>query len=595
MQGQWREGTNVGSESDADKYTLLKVLKDSDHVTLWLAQKLNGERAPGHCVLKQIKAGTINEQWKGKRHQLRAAEIGAMIAAFPDKVGYVNLVKVYGCGEWAGQPYLEMEYLDGESLDVYLSQMKGELPAEEVLSLALQLCDALSFLEELPAGITHRDVTTSNIMLVKHRTGSDLTSSDMDAANAGKRSAVLGKRLVLVDLDSALRSEDPLEEIPPDLVDQLGDPANRRVYDIYLAALVIAEMKKGRSIKEDLDRIALEKLLPGKDAFSKALRQALDIDPANRPQSAQAFRQMLTVPQKAGLVDRVMLVLRKGSTSTSVSSGHSVDMVRIDAGNFMWGAEPAEGRGQPGGNAHGVIMQAERMRSIPSKAFDIDLTPVTNRQYMDFIRKTGWRDVPYQDSPLARPYNWDRKEKCPPAGLEDHPVVLVSWADAAAYAKWRNKRLPTEKEWEKAARGELGWAYPWGPDWDRTRCNNLETLLGRDLKDPQAWYYFMKALLFDLERWPKVGAKTPSPVLTTPVMDHAVGASPYGIFDMVGNVWEWTADSPPGGDSNYRIVRGGSWLEGCEGNRTTARLCERIASRMPWIGFRCAKDVPAKG
>jgi formylglycine-generating enzyme required for sulfatase activity len=109
----------------------------------------------------------------------------------------------------------------------------------------------------------------------------------------------------------------------------------------------------------------------------------------------------------------------------------------------------------------------------------------------------------------AKPYNW--RGQIPPTGKENHPVVLVSWDDAVAYCRWltettgRPYRLPTEAEWEKGARGTEGRIYPWGNQWDDRLCNSAES--------------------------EKRG--------TTPVDAYPAGASPYGLLDMAGNVWEW--------------------------------------------------------
>ncbi len=583
---QWQPDMLIGNDSDVNQFRIVRKLADGHAGTIWLANKLRGERANAECVLKQIVGYTLtNDQLHERRsRQEHAVRIGAMFIARTNKAaGFENIMKIYGHGEWQGDPYLELEYIKGESLKERLAKRMSGLSQDEVLNLALQLCDALCFLESLPDRVIHRDITTSNIMLTPRSEATDSESFEIRQDRKDGQQTPLADRLVLIDFESALCDGDPPSEFPPDL----HDPTNLRTYDIYLAAQVIAEMMTGKSIQDELEYRPPDVVLPGNDRLTKALRLALDVDPRKRPLSTVAFRKALATPQKANIRQRLQLLLRRRSIPQAVVSYDK--MIPIPEGDFRYGVETPESTAHTDAR-HTLSGHEIRAKLIFQKGFYIDRTPVTNRQYLEFVRATQRQEVPFHDSPLARPYNWDRKEKRPPRGLEDHPVVLVSWTDAVAYAEWCNKRLPSEKEWEKAARGTKGWIYPWGNEWDPLKCNNLQ-LLGWKLSDKQDWEYFMKAVLFDLETWPKDAHEEPIPALATSVTRYDNGASPYGVLDMSGNIWEWTSDLMAEGRDRY-VVRGGSWLEGPVGVRTTTRIGEWPKSRLPWIGFRCAASAP---
>lgn len=209
---------------------------------------------------------------------------------------------------------------------------------------------------------------------------------------------------------------------------------------------------------------------------------------------------------------------------------------------------------------------ARHVATLP--AFRITRTPVTNEQYAAFVAATGYRapDVDratWQGYGLIHPYARTRRHAWvggrPPDGRGDHPVVLVSHADARAYADWLSEvtglrwRLPTERQWEKAARGPDGRRFPWGDVWDPSRLNSHDQ----------------------------------GPFDTTPVGSHPAGASPYGLLDGAGQVYEWTAtrsgtDTPP----RY-IVKGGSWDDsGCGICRPAARHGRPAELKHILIGFR---------
>lgn len=153
------------------------------------------------------------------------------------------------------------------------------------------------------------------------------------------------------------------------------------------------------------------------------------------------------------------------------------DMVKIPKGKFLYGDDKVE--------------------KILEYDYEIDVFPVTNEQYKQFIDETKREKLPYSKEDWAKPYKWDTEKKTYPEGLENHPVVLVSYEDAVAFCEWRSKkegktdkdsyRLPTEEDWEKAARGEDGREYPWGNDFDFKKLNCADYHVKKVLKDSDAW------------------------------------------------------------------------------------------------------------
>jgi formylglycine-generating enzyme required for sulfatase activity len=194
--------------------------------------------------------------------------------------------------------------------------------------------------------------------------------------------------------------------------------------------------------------------------------------------------------------------------------------------------------------------------------FYMGVHPVTNAQYARFVKETGHR-APDQDSWSV----W--KSGGYPEGKGDHPVVCVSWEDAQAYCGWAGLRLPRELEWEKAARGTDGRKYPWGGEWDATKCRH------------------------DGNK----GSGT-----TAGVWEYAEGASPNGAYQMSGNVWEWCEDwydakvyercrrgdlTLPGSGSS-RVLRGGSWnFTDPDDFSASYRINLLPGSRSVSNGFRC--------
>jgi iron(II)-dependent oxidoreductase len=237
------------------------------------------------------------------------------------------------------------------------------------------------------------------------------------------------------------------------------------------------------------------------------------------------------------------------------------NMVLVPEGPFLMGSRQADGRIQ---FEIGVDELPQQEVTLP--AFYIDRFEVTVAQYKKFLDVTGRK--PPGDPKFPEIYPWNRGED-PPAEITNHPVIYVTWYDADDYCRWTGKRLPAEAEWEKAARGTDGRYWPWGNVFDSQKANVRE--------------YNARG--------------------TLPVGSFPKGASPYGVYDMAGNVAEWVADwyeAYPGstlvraafGKVN-KVIRGGAWvLEGDPYSRVTHRTRSRDPdSQHRSVGFRCAKDV----
>jgi formylglycine-generating enzyme required for sulfatase activity len=234
------------------------------------------------------------------------------------------------------------------------------------------------------------------------------------------------------------------------------------------------------------------------------------------------------------------------------------EMILIPGGSLLMGSDEGPAKHQP-------------QHSIQVEIFYIDRFPVTNEEYKRFVDETG-HPVPFYDVSWCdtQGYNWDPETRAFPEGKDDHPVVLVKWTDALAYARWAGKRLPTEAEWELAARGLDGRIWPWGNRSAPGRSNTLEAGVGA----------------------------------TTSVQRHVpYGASPEGVADMIGNVWEWTSslfrpypyDAHDGRETlktnGWRVLRGGSWVNDLYTARTYTRLDGDFILYSN-VGFRCATSLP---
>lgn len=241
------------------------------------------------------------------------------------------------------------------------------------------------------------------------------------------------------------------------------------------------------------------------------------------------------------------------------------EMILIPAGEFLMGSDPLVDKDAKDNE------QPQHRLYLPD--YYLAKTSVTNAQYLVFVRVTGH----------SAPDHWSHDKFL--AAKANHPVVKVSWYDAIAYCRWltevtgRAYTLPSEAEWEKGARGTDGRIYPWGSEWDASRCNSYQS----------------------------------GPGDTTPVGAYPGGASPYGLLDMSGNVWEWTRSlwgqdwekpkfkypyRPDDGredlkaaDRVLRVMRGGPWDGYVDGTRCDVRAWNFPIYSYGFLGFRVVSAI----
>jgi formylglycine-generating enzyme required for sulfatase activity len=254
-------------------------------------------------------------------------------------------------------------------------------------------------------------------------------------------------------------------------------------------------------------------------------------------------------------------------------------MVTVPSGKFISGSTPEERAaayddyqetsGQDAARTNKWFDHEADRQTVELDAFRIDLMPVTQAQYAEMVTagkakppaidEATWKTQGFAQDFATEVTRFNWKDGHPPHGREDHPVVLVSYADAEAYCVWRGqqrgevRRLPTATEYEKAARGEQGLTYPWGNAFEAKKLNSA----------------------------------VEGPKDTTPAGQFVDGASPYGVLELAGNVFEWTS-TPETGD---RMVVKGSAYEDFAGLGRGASFHGRAKTvHHVIVGFRCAAD-----
>jgi serine/threonine-protein kinase len=479
-----------------------------------------------------------------------------------------NVVAIYDFVEHEHLLAIVMEYVEGPTLVQHIEKWRGRVPLEEIREVFSSVLLAMD--DAHRAGIIHRDLKPENILVGRAlgRPVPKIVDFGIARILEGTTYTVTGAFL------GTCRYMSPEQVQRPQFADHRSD--------IYSLGVTLYQLTTGRVPFDDGNHFALmmahvsQKPAPPSqhrpgipEALDALILDALAKDPGARPQRCADFQARLASIVSSSLPPPAPTSTPTPDIPAVIRDTDGSELVLVPEGPFQMGPN---------------------RREVYLDAFYMDRTPVTNRQFRTFIDVTGYKP---SDPGAAGRFlaHWARGVI--PRGLEHHPVVFVSWEDAWAYALWAGKRLPTEAEWEKAARGTDGRKYPWG----KTEPGPLHANFGGPNRSGKT-----KAS----DKTPSM--KTPSiprDVGTVPVGSCPDGASPYGIHDLAGNVWEWCedvddptfyTDGPTHNPKNTRktdrslfVMRGGSWMYGAQSLRTTSRTSFEPHYRFAAGGFRCVR------
>jgi serine/threonine-protein kinase len=529
----------------------------------------------------------------------------ARLAAQLDHPNIVTIYDVGVDGEWY---YIVMRYLEGETLTELIDR-RAPLPTGEAYTILHTLAGALDYAHG--RSLVHRDIKPANIIISP---SGHATITDFGIAKAAFETqlTVTGTIVGTPDYMSPEQIEGgqvdgrsdqySLSLIAYELLSgqfpyKASGPGNLLYMILHEKTPPIGLMKA--DLPEEVDEVLgrglakrAEERFETVTAFVNALGRALGEkagkgaarSPQVRPkQPALRGRIPKWVPVLAvGLVLLVMVLVAL-FWGEEEPGPPEFEMLHVPAGEFVMGSEIGTSYEQP---VHTVYLEE----------FWIDRTEVTNARFAEFATESGYEtEAERKGGTLYGPEgrvqtagaDWQHPQGPDSAltGLDEHPVVLVSWFDAVAYCEWRGARLPTEAEWEKAARSDDARTHPWGEMLDGSKLNYCDAQCPFDWREPgeDDGYRF-----------------------TAPVASYSSGASPYGALDMAGNVREWVADwfsydtyrtssqSNPTGPSSgeMRVARGSAWNDIGWTIHVTDRFYYLPSLSGNDIGFRCASSSP---
>jgi len=603
------------------RYTIEKELGRGGMAVVYLAHDASLDIDVAIKFLRKERLALEFVEKAQKRFKSEAQETARLV--------HPNIVPVIDYGDHDGAPFLVMRFIEGERT---LKSILGKpIPWKKGVKYILPIAEALEYAHTRNQ-IVHRDVKPTNILLNQDDTP---MLTDFGIARVIKKAETMDG---LTSVGVAIGTP---EYMAPEQWE--GGQVDARA-DIYALGVVFYEMItgrppfKGKSTSETMVQVLRDPLPSPRKIIhdlpknvEQVLLKALARKPEERYQSMKQFISSLEELINGGTQKRtrkmigglLTLVIIGGAllglyyasqqgwvklpsmpslppvievsptltvipTSTNVppnptvplptatvvyqvvdsmvSDADDMPMVYVPEGEFLMGTS----------NSLGYV-EEHPQHTVYLDSYWIDQTEVTNSMYSLCI-SAGVCHVPASRSSFTIQNYFNEPN------YANYPVLAVTWEQAATYCEWVNRRLPTEAEWEKAARGITGIKYPWGDEFDCLKGNF-------DTEE--------KADLYTVAAGNKICDKYDD---TSPVGTYPEGVSPFGALDMSGNVYEWVADwygsytsgyvkNPPGPETGTeRVLRGGSWNSDSEDVRAAARIHFDPLYTTSDFGFRCAMD-----
>ncbi len=560
-----------------DRYGVLRPLGEGGMGAAYLVKDT---RLGRHSVIKEVLS-----------HDTTSREQFEHEACLLAQLRHQNLPVVHDYFFAQDHPYIVMEYVEGQTLDDLRGERSAPFESHDVLKWARDLLDALCYMHAQEPPVIHRDIKPQNVCITLQGEAVLLDfgiARRLDETKTGTAARVFSPGYAPIEQyhRKHIASEPSVLKYVEDLrSDGIRTGPYTDVYSVgatlyYTLTLFRPTAASMRVLGERLPSI--ERANPeAPDFLVDAVKKALALHPRDRFQAAAA---MLAALQPETAETPTVRLQSRPPRPLPIGEVEALGqkLVYIPAGDFLMGSDDPR-----------LKDACHPQHTVDVGAYCLGRCPVTNVDYQRFIDNNPDYPVPYSPMRYAQRYNWDQEARTYPRGLEDNPVVLVTWEDARAYCRWMTQvtgyqcRLPTEAEWEKAAAAEpppLGSSsqrselqakkrkYPWGDEFDEERCN----------VDAHG--------ALRLESSP-VGQCSPA------------GDSPYGLVDMAGNVWEWTAslyqpypyDAGDGREDpdaeGKRVVRGGAFDEDPLLARCAWRNGVQPDLRLANVGFRVAASA----